>query len=102
MVDVTRPGHHRGRVPANKGRTFPVEILTTVEVKALLGQCSETTSLGIRDRALITMQVTPLAGVVTTAERTKVYRELPAAMLRHEALAVRPHDPRRREHLGRV
>jgi integrase/recombinase XerD len=55
MVDVTRPGHHRGRVPANKGKTFPVEILTTVEVKALLGQCSETTSFGIRDRALITM-----------------------------------------------
>jgi site-specific recombinase XerD len=55
MVDVTRPGHHRGRLPANKGKTYPAEILTTGEVKALLGQCSATSSLGIRDRALITM-----------------------------------------------
>ena len=55
MVDVTRPGHHRGRIPANKGKTYPAEILTPAEVKTLLGQCSETSSLGIRDRALITM-----------------------------------------------
>jgi site-specific recombinase XerD len=55
MVDVTRPGHHRGRIPANKGKTYPAEILTTDEVRALLGQCSQTSSLGIRDRALITM-----------------------------------------------
>ncbi len=55
MVDVTRPGHHRGRAPANKGKTYPAEILTPDEVKALLGQCSPTSSLGIRDRALITV-----------------------------------------------
>ena len=54
MVDVTRPGHHRGRIPANRGKTFPVEVLTPGEVRALLAQCSKTSSLGIRDRALIT------------------------------------------------
>lgn len=55
VVDVTRPGFHRGRVPANKGKTYPAEILTADEVRGLLAQCSETSSLGMRDRALITV-----------------------------------------------
>ena len=55
VVDVTRPGFHRGRVPANKGKTYPAEILTADEVRGLLAECSETSSLGMRDRALITV-----------------------------------------------
>jgi hypothetical protein len=48
-IDVTQPGYHRGRTPANKGRTYPDE------VRALLLQCSENSSLGVRHRALIAM-----------------------------------------------
>ena len=54
-IDVTQPGYHGGRVPANKGRTYPAEVLTPDEVLALLGQCSTTSSLGLRHRALITV-----------------------------------------------
>ncbi len=28
MPRVTDPGYHRGRIPANKGKTYPAEILT--------------------------------------------------------------------------
>ena len=35
------------------GRTFPVEILTPSEVRALMSQCSRRGSCGFRDRALI-------------------------------------------------
>jgi site-specific recombinase XerD len=73
MVDITRPGHHRGRIPANKGQTFPVEILTPDEVRSLLAQCSEASSLGLRDRALITV----------------LYR---AGLRCAETLALRPKD----------
>ena len=52
---VTQPGYHRGRVPANKGRTYPAEVLTPDEIHELLLQCSETSTLGIRHRALITV-----------------------------------------------
>ncbi len=38
---------------SNKGKTFPIEILTPDEVRALVAQCSETTMYGIRHRALI-------------------------------------------------
>ncbi len=54
-IDVTQPGYHRGRVPANKGRTYPAEVLTPDEVLTLLGQCSTTSSLGLRHWALITV-----------------------------------------------
>ena len=54
-IDVTQPGYHRGRVPANKGRTYPAEVLTPTEVLALLDQCSQTSSVGLRHRALITV-----------------------------------------------
>jgi len=55
VVDITQPGYHRGRVAPNKGKTYPAEVLTPDEVWALIAQCSETTSLGIRHRALITL-----------------------------------------------
>jgi len=54
-IDVTQPGYHRGPVPANKGRMYPAEVLTPDEVLALLDQCSQTSSLGPRHRALITV-----------------------------------------------
>lgn len=37
----------------NKGRRFPVEILTSDEVRALMGAASRRGSCGVRDRALI-------------------------------------------------
>jgi len=52
---VTQPGYHLGREPANKGKTYPAEILTPDEVCALLARCSATSSYGIRHRALITL-----------------------------------------------
>ena len=42
-------------MPANKGRTYPAEVLTPAEVLALLDQCSQTSSVGLRHRALITV-----------------------------------------------
>ncbi|MCL1693701.1 MAG: site-specific integrase [Actinomycetia bacterium] len=55
MVDVSQPGRRRGRTPANKGKTYPVEILTPGEIRDLAFQCSPTTSLGLRHRALIVL-----------------------------------------------
>jgi site-specific recombinase XerD len=72
-IDVTRPGHHRGRVPANKGRTYPAEVLTRDEVRRLLARCSQTSATGTRHRALITV----------------MYR---AGLRASEALALRPKD----------
>ena len=72
-IDVTQAGHHSGRVPANRGRTYPAEVLTPDEVRQLLAQCSATSSTGTRYRALITM----------------MYR---AGLRCSEALALRPKD----------
>ena len=72
-IDVTQPGHHSGRVPANKGQTFPAEVLTPDEVRRLLAQCSATSSTGTRYRALITV----------------MYR---SGLRCSEALALRPKD----------
>ncbi len=67
------PGYHKGREPTNKGKKYPAEILTPHEVAALFDQISSTTSIGVRNRALITV----------------LYR----AGLRHsEALALLPKD----------
>jgi site-specific recombinase XerD len=67
------PGYHRGRVPANKGKKYPAEILTPEEIASLFRQISDKTSIGLRNRALI----------------TTLYR----AGLRHsEALALLPKD----------
>jgi len=49
------PGYHKGRIPANKGKKYPAEILTPDEVAILFRQISTTTSIGIRNRALITV-----------------------------------------------
>lgn len=50
---VTDKGYHAGREPANKGRSFPVEVLTDEEVKNLIRACSNRAPTGIRNRALI-------------------------------------------------
>ena len=55
MVDVAHPDYHRGRAPKSKGKTYPVEILTPDEVRTLLLACSATSSIGLRNRALLTM-----------------------------------------------
>ncbi len=52
---ILQPGYHRGRVAPNKGKTYPAEVLTPDEVWALIAQCPETSSLGIRHRALVTL-----------------------------------------------
>ena len=52
---VTQPGHHTGREAPNKGRTYPPEVLTPDEVKALIRACSNRAPTGIRNRALITV-----------------------------------------------
>jgi site-specific recombinase XerD len=48
------PGAGKGKVPPQKGRTLPAEILTPEEVLTILDECRDTTT-GIRDRALITV-----------------------------------------------
>ena len=55
MVEFTRPTYRRSGTPANKGKTYPVEILTPDEIRDLARQCSPTTSLGLRHRALIVL-----------------------------------------------
>ena len=41
--------------PANKGNTYPVEVLAPDEVRRLIMACSASSSLGLRNRALITV-----------------------------------------------
>jgi site-specific recombinase XerD len=41
------------RIPANKGITYPAEVLTPDEVRALLKACSPRASTGLRNRALL-------------------------------------------------
>ena len=41
-IGITRPGYDLRRIPASKGLTYPVEILTPDEIRALRAQCSET------------------------------------------------------------
>ena len=43
------------REPANKGKTYPVEVLRPAEVVALIRACSNRAPTGIRNRALITI-----------------------------------------------
>jgi site-specific recombinase XerD len=52
---ITMPGYGKGREPANKGKKYPAEILTLVEIRALFDQISITSSIGLRNRALITV-----------------------------------------------
>ena len=50
---VTSKGHHLGRDAPNKGKTYPAEVLTETDVRALLTACSNRAPTGIRNRALI-------------------------------------------------
>ncbi len=52
---VTWPGVHTGREPANKGRRYPIEILTRNEVASLLDVISSTSWTGVRNRSLVTV-----------------------------------------------
>jgi len=56
---ATQVGYHAGRVPANKGLKFPVEVLTPDEAKALIRACSAASHTGIRNRALIAVMYVP-------------------------------------------
>jgi integrase/recombinase XerD len=73
MVEAAGSGHRSVRVPVNKGKRYPVEVLTPDEVRAIAAQCSTTTSYGIRHRALIVL----------------LYR---TGLRISEALALRPKD----------
>ena len=53
--EITMPGYGKGRESINKGKTFPAEILTGDEVRRILDAISQTSSFGIRNRALITV-----------------------------------------------
>jgi integrase len=50
---ATFPGAHKGRTPANAGRTYPIQILTTDEARRLLAAPSARAPTGIRIRALL-------------------------------------------------
>jgi site-specific recombinase XerD len=43
------------KVPPNKGKKYPPEVLTPAEVATLIGQCSTRAPTGIRNRALLTL-----------------------------------------------
>lgn len=45
--------HRPAAAPSNRGKKFPVEILTSSEIGALIAQCSSRAPTGIRNRALI-------------------------------------------------
>ena len=47
---ITEPGYRKGQSPASKGKTYPAEVLTPDEVRALLAECSATSSYGLRHR----------------------------------------------------
>jgi integrase len=53
MASPTDKGFNTGREPANKGKTYPPEILTSDEVRHLIQACSNKAPTGIRNRALI-------------------------------------------------
>ena len=50
---VIQKGHRAGQDPPNKGKRFPVEILTADEISQLIKACSNRAPTGIRNRALI-------------------------------------------------
>jgi len=70
---ATDKGYHSGREPANKGRTYPPEVLTPDEVRRLVEACSNRAPTGIRNRGLIIV----------------MYR---GGLRSRESLALRPKD----------
>jgi hypothetical protein len=50
---VTMPGYHKGRAPANKGRTMPPEILTQEEVAALMESVAGDSPVARRNHAML-------------------------------------------------
>ena len=73
MVADTRPANLHLGAAAQRGKTYPVEILTPDEVRALAAQCSTTAIYGVRHRAVIVL----------------LYR---TGLRLSEALALRPKD----------
>ncbi len=71
------------QAPANRGKRYPAEPLTTEEVGSLLAECSSRAPTGIRNRALITV----------------LYR---AGLRISETLALEPKDLERKEGTIRV
>lgn len=53
LSKAARPGARTGKAPANKGRRYPVELLTTEEAQAIIGACSRRAPSGVRNAALI-------------------------------------------------
>lgn len=52
---ATRPGYHKGRAPANKGKKYPPEPLTEQEIYRLLDACHRSNPVGHRTYALIVL-----------------------------------------------
>ena len=73
----------KGAPSPRKGKTYPPEVLTSEEVRALLAQCSRRYPTGIRNRALITL----------------LYR---SGLRISEALGLRPADVNFDEHSLRL
>lgn len=55
LSPLMQPGYGKGRVPLNKGKTFPPEPLTPAEVLSLLEIIDPRTKAGVRNRALIAL-----------------------------------------------
>lgn len=50
-----RIGHRPGEPAANRGKTYPAQVLTAKEADAIIAACSPRYSTGIRNRALLTL-----------------------------------------------
>ena len=51
---ATQPSDRKGRVPANKGRRYPPEVLTPAEIGALLEACAANPYTELRNPSLLT------------------------------------------------
>ena len=50
---ITRPEYRLGMAPPNKGKRYPVEVLTREEVSRLIAGCSRRAPSGVRNRAML-------------------------------------------------